>query len=321
MGYGRALLQRDVKLEEEDLQSRAKKKGLWGSIGRTVGSLGIMAVTGGTVNPVTLGLLTGGASFLGGAVGAKFSKTGDLSKGRFFKEDRAELQKELGAFGTQNITASLKSGIQAGVGQAAKLYKAGSRAQELGGTAEEVSKIRKGVGFKESFKESMVGKGWDKYVTQPGLVKEAGEQARFAENLQERSNLGREFGEGGGAKRGLERMAVSRPDAYYSGDQPTLQDIREYGTTPTEPISAFTQKMPSIPEEQIGGVDPLGLKRMRVAEDMPEFTTQMPTDPSFEFGAGGGRSELSDMLQESLGVRNRLGLGAANIYNNKYGRK
>ena len=47
---------------------------------------------------------------------------------------------------------------------------------------------------------------------------------------------------------------------------------------------------------------------MRVAEDMPEFTTQMPTDPSFEFGAGGGRSELSDMLQESLGVRNRLNM-------------
>ena len=100
----------------------------------------------------------------------------------------------------------------------------------------------------------MVGKGWEKYVTPPGLVKEAGEQARFAENLQERSNLGREFGEGGGSKRGLERMAVSRPDAYYSGDQPTLQDIREYGTTPTESISAFTQKMPIDPSYEFGEV-------------------------------------------------------------------
>ena len=163
MGYGRALLQRDVRQEEAALQKKAKKKSLWGSIGRTIGGLGAMALTGGTVNPVTLGLLTGGMSFLGGAAGAKLSKTGDLSKqGKFFKSDRESIQKELGAFGTQNLMSSLKSGLTAGIGQATKLYKAGSRAQELGKSAEEVSKIRKGVSFKEGFGESFAGKGLQK---------------------------------------------------------------------------------------------------------------------------------------------------------------
>jgi hypothetical protein len=139
MGYGRALLQRDVRQEEAALQKKAKKKSLWGSIGRTIGGLGVMALTGGTVNPVTLGLLTGGMSFLGGAAGAKLSKTGDLSKqGKFFKSDRESIQKELGAFGTQNLMSSLKSGLTAGMGQAAKLYKSGETAA-------------KGLDFQDSF--------------------------------------------------------------------------------------------------------------------------------------------------------------------------
>jgi hypothetical protein len=165
MGYGRALLQRDVMQEESALQKKAKKKGLWGSIGRTIGSLGAMAISGGTLNPVTVGLLSGGASFLGGAVGAGLSQTGDLRKGKFFKSDRESLQKELGGFGSKNIVEALKGGVTAGIGQATKLYAAGSRAAEAGKTAEEVSAIRKGVGFGESFGESSLGKGLQKMKT------------------------------------------------------------------------------------------------------------------------------------------------------------
>ena len=118
MGYGRALLQKDVREEEAALQKKSKKKSLWGSIGRTIGGLGAMALTGGLVNPLTLGLISGGASFLGGAIGAKASGTGDLSKqGKFFKSDREDIQKELGAFGTTNLMSSLKSGLTAGIGQ------------------------------------------------------------------------------------------------------------------------------------------------------------------------------------------------------------
>ena len=132
MGYARALLIKDVKDEEKDFQKKAKKKSLWGSIGRTIGGLGAMALTGGVVNPLTLGLLTGAASYAGGAIGAKASKTGDLSKGKFFQSDRESAQKELGAFGTRNLTESLMSGLKAGVGQKLKLMKSGKEAAKFG---------------------------------------------------------------------------------------------------------------------------------------------------------------------------------------------
>ena len=132
MGYARALLIKDVKDEEKDFQKKTKKKSLWGSIGRTIGGLGAMALTGGVVNPLTLGLLTGAASYAGGAIGAKASKTGDLSKGKFFQSDRESAQKELGAFGTRNLTESLMSGLKAGVGQKLKLMKSGKEAAKFG---------------------------------------------------------------------------------------------------------------------------------------------------------------------------------------------
>ena len=115
MGYGRALLMRDVKAEEEAFQKKAKKKSLWGSIGRTIGGLGAMALTGGIVNPWTVGAITTAASFAGGAIGASTLGGGKLTGGKFFQADRESAQKELGAFGTQNIVSSLKSGITAGL--------------------------------------------------------------------------------------------------------------------------------------------------------------------------------------------------------------
>ena len=182
MGYGRALLQKDVRSEEASLRKKAKKKGLWGSIGRTIGSLGAMAISAGTLNPVTLGLVSGGASFLGGAIGAK-AAGGKLTGGKFFKEERADLQRELGGFGSKNIVEALKGGVTAGIGQAAKLYGAGTKAAEAGATAEEVSAIRKGVGFGESFKGSMVGKGLQKAKT-ARLAKEYAGKGWIDPNLQ-----------------------------------------------------------------------------------------------------------------------------------------
>ena len=156
MGYAQAMLRRDVRREESSLQKKATKKDLWGSIGRTLGGLVVpLAITGGAVNPLTLGLLTGGASFLGGAIGAgaaeKIGKDkGKLTGGKFFKSDREELQKELGVFGSANITGSLTSGITAGVGQKFSLMKAGKQATPLS----------QGLGM--DFKGSLVGKGLEK---------------------------------------------------------------------------------------------------------------------------------------------------------------
>ena len=48
-------------------------------------------------------------------------------------------------------------------------------------------------------------------------------------------------------------------------------------------------QQPVIPEEDISGVDPLGLQRMRVAKNIPDSTTQEQLDSSYEFSEGGGR--------------------------------
>jgi len=160
MSKAMAYLRRDSREEAKKLEKDAAKKDLWSSIGRTAGTLGVMALTGGAVNPLTLGALTAGASFLGGAAGAKLSKTGDLrEKGSFYKGSRDELQTELGAFGTKNLTSSLKSGVQAGLGQAAKLRKPG--APEM---------ATEGIGV--DFSNSMVGKKWD-YMATPYRSQEA----------------------------------------------------------------------------------------------------------------------------------------------------
>ena len=222
MGYGRALLQRDVRREEADLQKKATKKSLWSSIGRTAGSLGVMALTGGAVNPLTLGLLTGGASFLGGAIGAKASKTGDLRKGKFFKSDRESIQKELGAFGTQNLMSSLKSGLTAGMGQKLKLMKSET----------EAAKLSKGFGM--DFKGSMVGKAFDKRAIGKELI------AQGEASLGTRTGRG-QIPEGGidRLKRGLqEEEILSRSKVVMEGDAPRFggefKDPGQYASKATD---------------------------------------------------------------------------------------
>ena len=213
MGYASTMLRKDVTDEQKALQKKAKKKGLWGSIGRTIGSLAVMGITGGAVNPLTLGLLTGGASFLGGAIGAK-AAGGKLTGGKFFKSDREELQKELGAFGSQNITSSLKSGLQAGLGQAAKLQKAKLFGPEGAGEA------AKGLDFEHSF----VGKGLEKRAIGKELMK-TGE-----ESLGTRSTL---FGEGEyGASADFPQQQFRRHAEFAPGEMTSKIDkagISRYG--------------------------------------------------------------------------------------------
>jgi hypothetical protein len=237
MGYAQALLARDVGREREELESKAKKKSLWGSIGRTVGSLGVMAITGGAVNPVTLGLLTGGASFLGGAIGAK-AAGGKLTGGKFFKSDREELQDELGAFGSGNITASLKSGIQAGIGQAAKLQKAKLFDKPIVATPT----TREGLLKSMDFEGSMVGKGLEKV----GAAR-ATKQLAKARNLQVGEGLVPSIGDSTGVGTGTLPTGKS--------DIPSLSDLYQ------EEVELSRFKLPEgneapWQESLFGGVDP-----------------------------------------------------------------
>ena len=124
MGYAEALLARDYGREERSLRKKAKRKGLWGSVGRTLGGQAATLITGGAAAPWALGLAAGTGSLLGGAVGSKAA--GKLTGGKYFRDERDDLQSELGAFGSENLMSSLKSGLTAGIGQKLKLAKEGA---------------------------------------------------------------------------------------------------------------------------------------------------------------------------------------------------
>ena len=119
MGYASALLSRDVSREQEELEKQASKKGMWGSIGRTLGGLAATAITGGAAAPWAVGLASGAGTLAGGAIGSQAA--GGISKGKFFKSSREKLKGELDPFGAENITGALTSGLTAGMAQKAKM--------------------------------------------------------------------------------------------------------------------------------------------------------------------------------------------------------
>ena len=59
MGKASYKLQKHVRQEEATIQAAARKRGLWGSVGSTLGSVLAMAVTGGAAAPLVAGLLAG----------------------------------------------------------------------------------------------------------------------------------------------------------------------------------------------------------------------------------------------------------------------
>jgi len=355
MGYGRALLQKDVRSEEASLRKKSKKKGLWGSIGRTLGGLAATAFTGGAAAPWAMGLAAGGGTLLGGAIGS--TAGGKLTGGKFFQEDRKSLQRELGAFGSRNLTESLKGAVTAGIGQKLKLASAGRAAKAGGATAEEAAKIAKGAkGF--DFAESTVGRGLQKAKLAAGPTVEratlspiaqkmasdpmgtmkgievttAGKEAKLSEFLGQQGEFATEFGED---------VRFIGSEGRVRGKDPFLkgamrrQELGESAMDWNKPES-FSTQMPSVPEEHTGGVDPRGLQRMRVAEDVSEFTTQTPVDISSEFGED-ARSSIStwgvgtkptftpwqlpkykgsstEQLQQSLGMIEKLGLSGSSGY-------
>tara|TARA_R100000152_G_C6778613_1_gene209434 strand:- start:2162 stop:2710 length:549 start_codon:yes stop_codon:yes gene_type:complete len=131
MSKGAYLLRRDSREAQEELEKQAKKKGLWGSLGRTLGGLAAMALTGGAATPLAAGLMAAGGTALGGAIGAnqvKLKGSGQSSK--FFKEERGDLAKDLSGLGTENLTSALTAGMTAGATQAAAgLTEAGKAAK------------------------------------------------------------------------------------------------------------------------------------------------------------------------------------------------
>ena len=133
MGYARALLARDVKAEElqlekesEALAKKAGKKSLWGSVGSVLGGLAATALTGGAAAPWAAGLMAGGGSALGGLLGQKLSGTGkidpkSISGGKFLSSSRKDIKESFGDVDKELfqgvLVGGLKSALSAGMGQ------------------------------------------------------------------------------------------------------------------------------------------------------------------------------------------------------------
>ena len=107
--------------EAERLQEEGSRKNLLSSLGSAAGGLLVGALTGGAVNPVTLALLTGAGSYVGGKIGSNQEKI-NPNRYRYLKEDAEEFTRYI----DQNIKGSaLKSGTTAGLTQATNLARAG----------------------------------------------------------------------------------------------------------------------------------------------------------------------------------------------------
>ena len=65
----RRILNKKLRKEKASIESATRKRGLWASVGSSLGSLLAMAVTGGAAAPIVAGMLSGGLSYVGGTLG------------------------------------------------------------------------------------------------------------------------------------------------------------------------------------------------------------------------------------------------------------
>jgi len=162
MGYAQALLAKDVHEEKGELEAQARKKDLWSGLGRTIGTLAALGITGGTAAPWVAGAWSGVLTAAGGAAGSAWA--GDIEKGDFFQSERKKLRKRLDPWGEENIVGGVSAGVTAGIGQKIKMAKDVSTAQSLlgeGATAADLAKAKEGVesGYKGlDFAGSTLGK-------------------------------------------------------------------------------------------------------------------------------------------------------------------
>jgi len=162
MGYEQALIAKDVYKEKGDLEAQASKKDLYSGIGRGLGTLFALGVTGGTAAPAWAALGAGLSDLAFSAAGSKWA--GDIDKGKFFKGERKELRKRFDPLGEESLVSAGASALTAGIGQKLKMAKDVSAAQDLlpeGATAADFAKAKEGVesGYKGlDFAGSALGK-------------------------------------------------------------------------------------------------------------------------------------------------------------------
>ena len=164
-------------------------------------------------------------------------------------------------------------------------YEAGYEA--LGGEGFERPKFGQKGFFKGPEGEVQIGKGRHQKTYDSGQILKAG---AFLS-----SDASAVLDEGARAKY-LERTAPGTRSIYH-------------GKTKT---NEFNVQQPTIAAEHAGGVDPLGAKRMRVADsgNISDFNVQQPIDTSDEFGKSIGHSTEPDYAKirekASLSLRPKM---------------
>lgn len=117
-----------TKEETKKAKKRARRKGLFGRIGGTaLGALTSFALSGGTINPMTLALLTAGGSRLGSAIGSKMA--GDLGSDYEWIQDEVDDMEDL--LKSQRDADAFKTGLFQGLGQLSRLATAKKSADSL----------------------------------------------------------------------------------------------------------------------------------------------------------------------------------------------
>ena len=304
MGYYEALRGRAQKIESKSLGKKAAKKGLWGSVGRTLGGLAATALTGGAATPWAVGLMAGGGSLLGGAIGAR-GAGGNLAKDSvWFKDEAEKLQGELGAFGSKNIAESLKGAVTAGIGQKLKLVKDAKAAKLADPTMSKEAVQAMGRGKGLDFAESTVGRGLQKTKTS---LFDAYTDRKLGADVPGATPTSSTFTP--------EVDFVKKTSFDPSMDYRKAEDWRD--------LSWSERGLPE-PHEIKAPSKPIVSSALEESYDMPWETGGVQKEFS-EFGKYGAMEEslaqdkmfsewgspqqrTSDMLQESLATRNRLGL-------------
>lgn len=116
-GLKQAQMNLQMKKDEKEIGAAASKKGLWGKVGSTIGTLGALALAPTGIGAVALGAIASAGSGIGGVIGAEgltSAKNRNILSGThkgsvFFKDDAKQLKKELG---DEIITDALSTGVK-----------------------------------------------------------------------------------------------------------------------------------------------------------------------------------------------------------------
>ena len=257
MGKAAYKLQKAVRREEADIQAAARKRGLWGSIGSTLGSVLAMAVTGGAAAPWAAGLLAGGLSYAGGKLGSGLAKASGAKiegKGKFLSGQRSDIARNIeDQIGANAMKTGLMAGMSKLAGGALKYGKDGFSAT-VGTTAGKVTEAggevvsgAAGEAAKGGFQFGDIFQGKD-VATQKALAGQTG----IGKALDFRGSwLGGEMAASKSAK-----LAQEFSDKGYI--DPTLQD----------PTSRFTDVFPDDSGKSIVAMDRLAhAKRQNVISE------------------------------------------------------